>query len=102
MVETFKDHEKAINDLLVINDYLISCSDDMSVKIWDTVKLELVKSLQFDECIVKFISYETKIIISKTSMTKKINVIIASSNSGKNYLFDESSLCFQSKLSKFL
>jgi hypothetical protein len=99
MIEVFKDHEKAINDLLVVDSYLISCSEDMSVFIWDTEKLEMVKSLQFDEPIQRVVVYEKTIQIKNTQLTRNLKVIIASSQSGKNYLFDLNAVLMASRKS---
>ena len=102
MVEAFKEHEKPVNDLLVVDDYLISCSEDMSVIVWDTKKLAMVKSLQFDEPILRVVLYEATVNIRKTPLTRKVKVIIASSQSGKNYLFDLNALLFHTRKSKLI
>lgn len=88
MVEVFKEHEKAINDLLVVDNYLISCSEDMYVIIWDTDKLEIVKTLKFDEPIQRVVIYEKSVQIKNTQLSRNYKVIIASSQSGTNYMFD--------------
>lgn len=84
LVEIFKSHEKAINDTLLIKGHLISCSEDMSVKIWDVERLSLVKTLNFDESIGNVLSYDY--LNKKTK--KNQTIIIASSVSGKLFIFD--------------
>lgn len=82
LIDIFKIHEKAVNDILLVEQYLISCSEDQSVGIWDTKSLQIKKMFNFDESIVRVVEYDY-------SANNEIHhIIIISSLSGKIYFFD--------------
>ncbi len=73
--------------------YLISCSDDKSVIIWDVQSLTLLKGLNFEDLIVNVISYDyyPKSVTCTKHISNNIEpkkVIIASSVSGKLFIFE--------------
>ena len=82
LIDVFKYHDKPVNDILLIKDFLISCSEDQTMVIWDTKFLQLKKIYNFDESIVRVVDYE----YSLHSIVH--HVIIASSLSGKLYIID--------------
>ena len=82
LIDVFKCHEKPVNDILLIQDFLISCSEDQTMIIWDTKLLQLKKIYNFDESIVRVVDYE----YSDHSIVH--HIIIASSLSGKLYIID--------------
>jgi WD40 repeat protein len=58
LVDIFKFHSDPINDILFIGDnYLLSCSDDKNVVVWDVNALQLVQVYSFSECISALICY---------------------------------------------
>ncbi len=81
-MEVFKSHDKAVNDTLVVREYLISCSEDKSVKIWHTKNLIHLKTLNFGEPIIRISSYDY------TTKENTIRMIIAISSAGKIYAFN--------------
>jgi WD40 repeat protein len=78
LVEIFKSHERAVNDTCVVANYLISCSEDKSVKIWDTKSLSLLNTLNFGESVIRVSSYKYG----------THDIIIACSETGKVFTFD--------------
>ena len=75
-----------VNDLLYFEfnkkHILVSCSEDMTIKIYDLEMLEEIKSINFDEEIIR-ITYK----FTSEYLNRDDCVIIASTNSGGNYFF---------------
>jgi WD40 repeat protein len=101
LVEIFNSHNDAINDILLHGNFLISCSDDSSVKIWDVEKLCLVKTINFGEPIISVICYEflanithknssnlSSANLNTSQNNNLVPVIICSSSDGKIFLFN--------------
>jgi hypothetical protein len=78
LVDIFKSHERAVNDTCVVSNYLISCSEDKSVKIWDLKALSLLKTLNFGEPVIRVSSYRYE----------GTDIIIACSETGKVFIFE--------------
>lgn len=83
LIEIFKFHEKAINDLIQIKDYLISVSDDRGIGFWSIKKLKLLSSLYLDEAIIRVLTYQFK---AKSNTT--VDVLIFCSANGKIYFIN--------------
>ena len=79
LIDVFKNHDKPINELFCYYDYLISCSDDQNVIIWNTKTLRIEKTYTFNESIVRLVGFEYKY------LTKIKHLIIVISISGKIY-----------------
>ena len=80
LIDVFKNHDKPINELFYYHNYLISCSEDQSVIIWNTKILQMEKIYNFEESIVRLVGFDYK---NENSPIKHILIII--SISGKIY-----------------
>jgi WD40 repeat protein len=88
LVEIFKSHERAVNDTCIVENYLITCSEDKSVKIWDLRTLSLLKTINFGEPVIRVSNYRYA----------ANNIIIACSETGKIFTFDLASALNESNL----
>lgn len=83
LIEVFKSHEKAINDLKQIDEYLISVSEDRGIGFWHLKKLKLLSILYLDEAIIQISNYQYKDKSGKIS-----EILIFCSCMGKIYILN--------------
>ncbi|MCQ2817211.1 MAG: hypothetical protein MJ252_08105 [archaeon] len=72
LIESYKVHDKPINDIIVTGKkYLISCSEDQTMAIFDLNSLSLVKIYNFDEMLIQLSEYKYNLTKSKITKIKK-------------------------------
>ena len=80
LIDVFKNHDKPINELFYYHSYLISCSEDQSIIVWNIKILQMEKIYNFEESIVRLVGFDYK---NGKKSIKHILIII--SISGKIY-----------------
>lgn len=73
----FVGHTLAINDVVISNDhkFVISCSEDKSIKIWDILSGNIINSIKLDKSIVSMdISIDGELLATAFRGSKEINL----------------------------
>ena len=95
LIDIFNHHSSPVNDLIYYNNFLISCSEDQTVNIYNINSLELINTYEFDESIIRICGYDYFF----NNKNKKI--ILVCSQSGKIYYINLDFLNFNNNVNNF-